>query len=150
MRAASRSLLIILLIVAVVGAAYQFTVRTDVGRRWLDTWQPTRQPAPVSQVGVVGFRPEFENSPRIAWADFTIVNGNPFPVTNIILRCDFQGATGTKINEVAAHMIGPVVPANGQKAYKHELLSFVDSETRNANCVMADAHRSYNASELKP
>jgi hypothetical protein len=143
-RFAGRTLLIIFAIVAIVSAVYQIVIRTDVGRRWLETRQPPKQPDLISQIGIVGFQPGFEyGASHTAWADFTIVNGNPFPVTDIILRCDFQDATRTKISEVRLHLIGPVVPAKGQKAFKHELLSHVSSETRNANCAMADARRHY-------
>jgi hypothetical protein len=143
-RFAGRTLLIIFAIVAIVSAVYQIAIRTDVGRRWLETRQPPKQPDLVSQIGIVGLQPRFEYGvSHTAWADFTIVNGNPFPVTDIIVRCDFQSATGTKISEVRVHMNGPVVPAKGQKAFKHEFLSHVSSETRSANCAMADAHRHY-------
>lgn len=141
-RFAGRTLLIIFAIVAIVSAVYQIAIRTDVGRRWLETRQPPKQLELVSRISIVGFQPRFEyDGLHTAWAGFTIVNGNPFPVTNIILRCDFQGATGAKINDVSVHMMGRVVPAKGQMAYEHEFLSFVSSETRNANCAMTDAHR---------
>lgn len=143
-RFAGRTLLIIFAIVAIVSAVYQIATRTDVGRHWLETKLPPKQPDLVSQIGIVGFQLRFEYGvSHTAWADFTIVNDNPFPITDIILRCDFQGATGTKISEVSVHMIGPVVPAKEQRAYKHEFLSIVSSETQNANCAMADAHRRY-------
>jgi len=143
-RFAGRTLLIIFAIVTIVGAVYQIAIRTDVSRRWLETRQPTNQPNIVSQIGIAGFQPRFKYSAsHTAWADFTIVNDNPFPVTDIILRCDFQDAAGTKISEVSVHMIGPVVPAKEQRAYKQEFLSNVSIETRNANCALADAHRRY-------
>ena len=106
------------------------------GRRWLETEQPPKQPDLVSQIRIVGFQPRFEYSGS-AWAAFTIVNDNPFPITDIILRCDFQGA-----NEVHVHMRGPVVPAKGQKAFD-EFLRSVSSKTRNSNCAVVDAHRQY-------
>jgi len=133
---AGRTLLIIFAIVAIVSAVYLIAIRTDVGRRRLETEQPPKQPDLVSQIRIIGFLSRFEDS-RSAWAAFTIVNDNPFPITDIILRCDFQGA-----NEVHVHMRGPVVPAKGQKAFD-EFLRFVSSDTRNSNCAVVDAHRQY-------
>ena len=133
---AGRTLLIIVAIVAIVSVVYQIAIRTDVGRRWLETEQPPKQPDLVSQIRIVGFQPRFEYSGS-AWAAFTIVNDNPFPITDIILRCDFQGA-----NEVHVHMRGPVVPAKGQKAFD-EFLRSVSSKTRNSNCAVVDAQRQY-------
>ena len=71
------------------------------------------------------------------------MNGNPFRVGDITIRCRFQDATGTNLNEVSVHMMGEVVPAKGQQAYEHAFLSIVRRETRNVNCTMAEAHWHY-------
>ena len=78
-RFAGRTLLIIFAIVAIVSAVYQIATRTDVGRHWLETKLPPKQPDLVSQIGIVGFQLQFEYGvSHTAWADFTIVNDNPF------------------------------------------------------------------------
>jgi hypothetical protein len=72
------------------------------------------------------------------------VNGNPFPVGEIILRCDFQDATGAKVNEVSVHMF-TAVSAKEKKTYKDFDLNFVPKESRIANCAVADANRYFSA-----
>ena len=69
----------------------------------------------------------------IMMANFTIQNGNDFPVKDIQIECLLSANSGTKIDS-AKQTIFEIVPANSAKTFHEVNMGFIRDQAKKASC----------------
>jgi hypothetical protein len=75
---------------------------------------------------------------NVAIASFSIRNDNAFDVKDVVIRCEFDGASGTKIGELRS-TIYQVVKARSSKRMEDFNLGTVHSQVARGGCDVIGA-----------
>lgn len=79
-----------------------------------------------------------DNNVSVMTAEFTIRNGNGFPVRDVQVECALFAPSGTQVGSVS-QTIYEQVPGNGFKRVPEINLGFIDQQASTASCDVTEA-----------
>ncbi len=127
---------LLLLILSVVIAYDQYT------RRPYPSPGTLKLPSVLSQVQLVGFKPDFDYRNAHVLADFAIVNNSRFTLTEVVLHCEYKDSFERTVYDNSVHEMGVISP-HTTKAYTQQRMADISQDIRTAICSLAEPLRFY-------
>lgn len=101
---------------------------------------PPRNPSPHEAVRVVDFKWSKGGFGTVALVTVTVANQNEYAVKDLLLRCNFYGASGTRVGRTS-ETVYQVVKAKAKRTLPRINMGLVAGQAASAACDVISADR---------